>query len=133
MKTSNRQARTFVQRLHPFQGNNLYGTYFCTNPSSANPGDSGYAVFSYGEHWPLFIATTPIEGGPVVWFENEERHSVTTSKHRSQSHPHQPTTLLSKQDMQRLLTRGYRHLMKTRLGVPASSHSEQTEFHREVA
>lgn len=113
MKTSNRQARTFVQRLHPFQGNNLYGTYFCTNPSSANPGDSGYAVFSYGEHWPLFISV--YLDGQDVWFENTDRHSVTTSKHRSQTHPHCDTTPLNLGQMLQLYRKGYSSLVKLRL------------------
>jgi hypothetical protein len=136
MKIANRDARSFVQRLHPFQGNNLYGTYFCTNPSSGDMGDSGYAVCSYGGHWPLFIAMTLEPYGPTVWFENQDRHSVTTSKHRSQSHPHTDTTLLSKDQMVLLYRKGYKAIARDRvLGTqPYPRHDHiQTEFHQEVA
>jgi len=128
VKIANRDARQHVKRHHPFQGNNLYGMYWCANPSSTDPGDSGYAVFSYGSHWPLFIGTVLIPGGPDVWFENLDRRSVTTSKHRSQAHPHTDTKLLPLESMQFILRKGYRALVAQRLGVP-----QQTEFHMEVA
>ena len=115
MKIANRDARPFVQQRHPFKGNNLYGTYFCSNPSSIEMGHSGFVVYSYGEHWPLFIAMTLVPYGPDVWFENKDRHSVTTSKHRSQTHPHQPTTLLSTEHMLLLRRKGYRALVAARV------------------
>lgn len=113
MKIANRDARQYVKRLHPFEGSNLYGRYFCVNPSSADHGDSGYAVFSYGEHWPLFISV--YLNGNDTWFENEERHSVTTSKHRSQTHPHCPTVLLSHASMLLLFRKGYKAIAKERI------------------
>ena len=113
MKIANRDARQYVKRIHPFQGNNLFATYFCVNPSSGDPGDSGYAVFSYGQHWPLFISIHI--NGKDVWFENEERHSVTTSKHRSQTHPHCPTVLLSTAWMLRLYRGGFKAIAKERI------------------
>ncbi len=109
MKVANRNARQYVQRLHPFEGRNLYGTFFCTNPSSAALGDSGYVVYSYGQHWPLFINVCD------QWFENRDRHSVTTSKHRSQTHPHRPTILLSTEWMKKLAQGGYQALVKARV------------------
>jgi hypothetical protein len=134
MKIANRDARRHVQNRTPFKGANLYGRHWQVSPvvgSSWELGNYGFVVFSYGEHWPLFISTTPVEGAEPVWFENEERHSVTTSKHRSQSHPHVPTTMLSRGDMRFLLTRGYRALVRKRMGV--GTPSTQTEFHKEVA
>ena len=118
MKTANRDARQHVLYLHPFEGNNLHAEYFCVNPKSALEGimgDSGYVVYSYGDHWPLFIAMTLVPYGPDVWFENKDRHSVTTSKHRSQTHPHQPTTLLSTEHMLLLRRKGYRALVAARV------------------
>jgi hypothetical protein len=137
VKIANRDARQHVQRLHPFEGNNLYGHYFCVNPSSVLMGDSGYVVHSYGPHWPLFIAMTLEPYGPTVWFENKERHSVTTSKHRSQSHPLPPqgTTLLSKDQMVLLYRKGYKAIARDRVlsAQPYPADHIQTEFHREVA
>ena len=43
-----------------------------------------YVVYSYGSHWPMFI----YDEIQRRWFENEDSRSVTTSKHRSQCHPH---------------------------------------------
>ena len=40
-----------------------------------------YVVYSYGDHWPLFI------WDGFDWYENEDKYSPTTSKHRSQTHP----------------------------------------------
>lgn len=126
MKIANHEARFFVQRQHPFQGSNLYGTYWCSNPSSIHPGDNGYVVYSYGTHWPLFVCVHL--NGKDVWFENEERHSRTTSKHRSQTHPHCPTVFLSQGAMTRLVAWGFKAIAKDRvLGT------QQTEFHQEVA
>lgn len=99
MKIANRDARRHVQSRTAFVGSNLFGTTIGDN----------YAVFSYGIHWPLFIYSNG------AWFENEERHSVTTSKHRSQSHPHCPTILLSKSWTQTLLTQGFQALAKARI------------------
>lgn len=109
MKIANRDARSFVQRCHPFEGSNLYGSYYCVNPSSAKPGDSGYVVYSYGEHWPLFICVHL--DGRDRWFENRDRATRTTSRHHSQVHPHCETTLLEVDDMRLLRRRGFEALV----------------------
>ena len=132
VKIANRDARQYVQRLQPFTGSNLYAEMWSANPSSIAEGDSGYAVFSnsgyavfsYGFHWPLFVAVSL--GGRTVWFENTDKHSVTTSKHRSQTHPHVDTTPLTVRQIRTLVQRGYTYMVRERVFV-------QTEFHQEVA
>jgi len=57
-------------------------------------------VYSYGKHWPLFIW----ENG--VWYENEDRASVSTSKHRTQLHPHAETRLLPADAMRKIAAYG---------------------------
>jgi hypothetical protein len=126
VKIANRDARQYVQRRQPFTGNNLYAETWLANPSSTTEGDSGYAVFSYGFHWPLFVAVSL--GGRTVWFENTDKHSVSTSKHRSQTHPHTDTTPLTVQQMRTLVQRGYTYMVRQRV-----FDTTQTEFHREVA
>lgn len=42
-----------------------------------------YVVYSFGQHWPMFIH----DGRTGQWFENEDRYSRTTSKHRTQCYP----------------------------------------------
>ena len=71
MRIANVNARAYVTARAPFQGNNLYGL----------KGSRGYAVFSYGRHWPLYIFRRG------RWYENADRTSVTTSKHLSQTRP----------------------------------------------
>ena len=70
-------ARRSVQSLTPFTGNSCYAVDKTVN------GESMYVVYSYGDHWPLFIYHHLTD----TWFENEDRCSVTTSKHRSKLHP----------------------------------------------
>lgn len=79
-----RDARVRVQAAEPFKTANgqLYGEW--TTPNI-------YVVYSYGEHWPLFVW----DAAASRWMENENRYSVTTSKHRTSTHPHVPTELRS--------------------------------------
>jgi hypothetical protein len=100
MKIANVNARKYVQKRIPFSGSNLMGS---------NVREDMYVVFSYGSHWPLFIYTNG------QWYENEDRTSVTTSKHRTQTHPRCPTMLLSIKWMERLATNGYQALVKARI------------------
>lgn len=103
MKIANRDARPYVQSLQPFQGNNLFGVR----------GDSGYVVYSYGYHWPLFVHAYG------VWYENADKYGPTTSKHRTQSHPLRSTTPLSVDQIRTLADGGFQALAKKRLGVAA--------------
>jgi len=89
MKTSNRRARTQVQQLRPFKGNNTFAEYV----------GNVYIVYSYGRHWPLFAK---INGR---WIENENRYSVSTSKHHSQLHPLEKTRKLPVNQMKEAIAR----------------------------
>lgn len=71
MKISNIRARGFVQDRLPFKANNLF---------AVNKGNK-YIVYSYGTHFPLFLFSNGI------WYENQDKYSVTTSKQKTQSHP----------------------------------------------
>jgi hypothetical protein len=86
MKISNRNARRYVQDCIPFKGNNLYGE---------KRGDK-FVVFSYGSHHPLFL----YKDG--VWYENTEKRSVSTSRHRTQAHPHFTTVVCDTATMKNL-------------------------------
>lgn len=74
-KVSGWKARPLVQAKEDFTNHNgqLFGRW--ETPSL-------YVVYSYGEHWPLFAW----DNG--AWYENEDKYSPTTSKHRTQAHPH---------------------------------------------
>jgi len=75
-----------VRRNEPFYGSNLSGWW--VTPEL-------YVVYSYHQEWPLFVFSAP-EG---LWLENEDRISVTTSKHRSQTRPHAETRLMGRQHL----------------------------------
>lgn len=70
-RCSNRDSGRHVRNRKGFQANNIF----------ARPMSNGlYAVWSYGEHYPLAVHD-PDAG----WFHNTDRYSPTTSKHTSQT------------------------------------------------
>lgn len=113
-RVANKDCRSYVQKRHAFEGSNLFSNHRVVG---TYPTDSQhYTVYSYGHHFPLFIYADGI------WFENEDKYSRTTSKHRSQAHPH-PTTntvKLSTEAMWFLDDYGiYKFTAKYKLGVAA--------------
>lgn len=103
MKIANKDARSYVQSQHPFEGSNLYAQF--------KPEGDGirYIVYSYGEHFPMFIHCNG------TWYENEDRYSRTTSKHRSQCHPLVTTVKLTTEWMKRLAYGGFQAIAKDRV------------------
>lgn len=53
--------------LQPFKGNNFFGE---------TVGNVGYAVYSYGYHFPMAFYNG------VQWFINEETYTRSTGRHR---------------------------------------------------
>lgn len=98
-KIANGKCREYVRNHKEFIGNNLYGRLVSISPDS---GETVYVVYSYGAHFPLFIYHYTTD----TWFENEDRYSVTTSKHRSQAHPLVPTKKASTTFMKTLISQG---------------------------
>ena len=82
MKISNANAGAFVQRLQVFKANNLWSEW--VDDMNTDTKDARYVVYSYDRHWPLFIYDVRTD----MWFDNASKYGVTTSKHRTQSHPH---------------------------------------------
>lgn len=101
-KIANGKCREHVRNRKTFDGNNLYARMFCITDGAGSSNEFIYAVFSYGPHFPLFIYHYPTE----TWFENEDRYSVTTSKHRSQAHPLVPVKKASTKFLCNLIDRG---------------------------
>ena len=83
IKVSGGKARPLVQARTAFTNHNgqLFGRW--ETPLL-------YAVYSYGEHWPLFVH----DG--FDWYENEERYSPTTSRHHGHTHPFRETIKVSR-------------------------------------
>jgi len=92
VRTTNGKCRTLVQERKPFKNSNgqLYGKW--ETPSL-------YVVYSYGEHWPLFLWT----GRTDTWYQNEDKFSPTTSHHRTYAHPHEETELASCYRMKQII------------------------------
>ena len=113
--TANAKCRQYVQARKDFEGSHLYAR---TLPPTDNCLTTRYVVFSYGTHFPLFIAETGADG-VTHWYENANRYSVTTSKHRSQSHPLCDTMPLTTDAMRCLVTYGISGVA-VRRGMPES-------------
>ena len=104
-ETTVQSCRQYVDRRVPFHTTNkqLFG-YWCAS--------GVYAVFSYGQHWPLFV----YEPKTTSWFANEDKYGTTTSKHYGKAHPFAtPTTKLSCTAMKKLVAVGYTALVEWRL------------------
>jgi hypothetical protein len=81
------KARQYVQKLQPFRNNATGGN----GPKNASLWGEWvtdvddkpllYVVYSYGRHWPLWM------NWKGVWFGNIDKHSRTSTKHFSQTHP----------------------------------------------
>lgn len=69
---------SYVRRREEFINNNstAYATWV---------NDKTYVVYSYGEHFPMYIW----QNGR--WFGNEDKYSMTTSNHQSSTNPGDPT------------------------------------------
>jgi hypothetical protein len=77
------KARPYVQARLPFRNHNNQLFARWETPLL-------YVVYSYGDHWPLFI------WDGFDWYENEDKVSPTTTKHRSQTHPLMETVKVSR-------------------------------------
>ena len=101
-RISGQRARPYVQERKPFTNSNgqLFGRY---------EAPLIYVVYSYDDHWPLFVH----DG--FGWYENEDKISPTTSKHRTQTHPHCETTKVGRMWLINFITaqRGYHRQMET--------------------
>ena len=77
-RINGRQCRPFVQDRKAFTNSN--GQLYAVRHTPLL-----YVVYSYGEHWPLFV------WDGFDWYENEDSYSPTTSRHRSNANPYKNT------------------------------------------
>jgi hypothetical protein len=108
-KIPNRDARLHVEQRKPFEGSNIRGKWLCPTNAEDVERDGIYVVYSYGEHFPMYIYAEN------TWFENEDKVSRTTSKHQSQCRPTERTILLSTAWMKQLVAVGYGGIAKQRI------------------
>ena len=104
-RVANADARRYVQNREEFIGSNTYAEW------RGHMLPHRYVVYSYGEHWPLFV----YEDGK--WYENEDKYSPTTSKHRSQLRPLYETEKHSADDMVEIADLGVAGWMRRKLAA----------------
>lgn len=76
IRTSNRDARQYVQSRTTFCGSNIYAANY--------PARELYVVYSYGAHWPMWVYSHAHK----VWIGNKDKPpSASTSRHTNQTHP----------------------------------------------
>lgn len=73
MRIANSKCHRVVIDKKEFIGNNLFGTHR----------RGWYVVYSHGYHFPIY-AYSYTEG---KWYGNEDKYSISTSKHQSQARP----------------------------------------------
>jgi hypothetical protein len=91
-RVSNSKAQRYVQLKARFKGSNLFSDMVAGN----------YVVYSYGTHWPLFVFHA--ESG--IWYENMDKRSATTSRHRTQAHPGCGTVLMGHDEILEFVSLG---------------------------
>ncbi len=114
IRTSNKDCRQYVEQQLPFQGSNLFGQYTMDEPGEEEGVDVIYAVFSYGQHFPIYAYSTLTK----TWFGNKEKYSRSTTTHQSQARPIagvRELCWLDSAHMKTLVFSGYRGLVKGRI------------------
>ena len=78
MKVANKNASQYVDELKVFEGSNTFAEHYDKK--------NLYVVYSYGYHFPMYVYD--YQAG--IWVGNEDRYSMSTSKHQSQCRPSEP-------------------------------------------
>lgn len=107
-RISSREARHYVQNMRVFKNHNktLWGEWYEQGTPETGEIVKRYCVYSYRYDWPLFVAEHDPQTDAWRWYENADRFSVTTSKHRGQTHPHVHTVPMTVQAMNRIVREG---------------------------
>lgn len=77
-RPNNKDVGHYVKGRLEFQAHNMNGKWV-----SPNKREWLYVVYSYGEHFPMYVYSQ--DSGD--WFENGNRYSNTTTRHKSQARP----------------------------------------------
>jgi hypothetical protein len=90
-RTSNSDSKAYTENHLPFMANNLEG-------KTLENGD--YVVLSYG-YYPIWFWHKRTN----KWYGNKDKFSVTTAKHISQSRPTYDAQMLSRGEMDNLMSK----------------------------
>lgn len=101
MKTPNSKARKLVDGLTNFEGSNCFAE---TYPSHDTRPTNLYVVYSYGYHFPMYVAEW-LEGespSRATWYENTDKYSQSTTRQQSHTRPTASTIKMNTEQMKRL-------------------------------
>jgi len=101
-RTSNSKARLLVNGLTDFTGSNTFAE---TNAPTDTRPTYLYTVYSYGYHFPMYIAEW-FEGGTPTWYENTDKYSQSTTRQQSHTRPSAPTIPMTTEQMKQLSRHG---------------------------
>ena len=107
-RIANRDASEYVRNRQQFKGSNLFTDEVELDNSTL------YIVYSYARHFPLFVAETDADNN-TRWYENSDKYSRSTSKQKTQAHPHFFTTPLSNGNMLDVARGGFTDLIARKL------------------
>jgi hypothetical protein len=80
-KINNSIMQNYTTERKTFTTNNE--TVYAQFKHNRNMDNDLYVVYSYGEHFPMYVFDTET----VSWFGNEDKYSPTTSKHQTLARP----------------------------------------------
>jgi hypothetical protein len=101
LRIANKSARSMVQMRRPFEGSNL----FARENFPQHGASVLYVVYSYGEHWPLYVAETD-ENNNTQWYTMADKYSQSTSRQQSQCNPMEDALPLTAGAMRRCAVEG---------------------------
>ena len=108
-----KQMSEYTTYRLPFK--NSTETVFANEPPNPFEGQDLYVVYSYGEHFPIYVYDYQSE----MWFGNYNKHSSTTSRHQTMARPDaDEIQMLSTEELNQVIyCGGYRNYCSDRCGV----------------
>ena len=100
-RCANNDARRYVNKREEFMNNN--STMYAHTIASTT-GTDLYLVFSYGSHFPMYIAEE--HEGHVNWYGNMDKYRITTTNHQSLCRPEADITWFDTNNMLVLMNYG---------------------------
>ena len=95
-RVANKDCRSYVERKEEFEGSNLY----------ARKIGKIYVVYSYGEHYPMFLFRKG------WWYENSDGYSRSTGKHHSNARPYYNGEAEIKREIKPLTTEDMKNIIR---------------------
>ena len=93
IRISNPDAKYHVTARTPFKGSNLFA-------ENATHGTTDvYVVYSYGKHFPLYVAVADRSSSSTQWFQNCDKYSQSTALHLKQAAPSADCTPMDTQNL----------------------------------